>query len=56
MNPSVGDIVVTHTGQKWRVIHVARHFVRAEHVETGVVSHLDLDAVTVLEPHPGGHQ
>lgn len=53
MNVRVGDIVATPKGEKWRIVHAARDIVRAEHVDTGVVSHLHRDDITLLEPYPG---
>lgn len=52
MNP--GDIVQTPQGGYWRLIHVERTIVRAERIDTGVVSQLDRSTLTVTEPHPGG--
>lgn len=53
MTVRVGDIVATPKGEKWRIVHAARDIVRAEHVDTGVVSHLHRDDITLLEPYPG---
>lgn len=54
MTPSVGDIVVTPRGRYWRVLDVQQTIVRAIDLETGVVSHHDIETVTVIERHPGG--
>ena len=49
---TVGDIVATPKGEKWRIIHAARDIIRAEHVDTGVVSHIHRDDITLLESYP----
>ena len=49
---TVDDIVATPKGEKWRIIHAARDIIRAEHVDTGVVSHIHRDDITLLESYP----
>ena len=48
------DIVTARDDSKWRVIAVERTVVRAEHVDTGVVSHFHADDLALIERHPGG--
>ena len=47
-----GDIVLARDGSKWRVIAVERTVVRAEHVDTGVVTHFDREQLTRLGAYP----
>lgn len=52
--PQPGDIVQTPAGRLWRVITATREIVRAQELETGVVSQLDVTTLTIRERHPGG--
>lgn len=55
-SPEPGDIVQTAAGRYWRVEHVTHTVVRAREVETGVVSHHDIESVHIVERHPGGRR
>ncbi|WP_346007423.1 hypothetical protein [Janibacter terrae] len=55
-SPEPGDIVQTTAGRYWRVEHVTHTVVRAREVETGVVSHHDIESVHIVERHPGGRR
>lgn len=47
---SPGDIVISPNGGLWVVISASADIVRAEHIDTGVVSHFDIDDLTKETP------